>query len=222
MSCRQAGDMGKRQQPPARHGEATPPPLWTLPTFSPSAMEHPCRADFGSQSTRTGCRGSLLSDKTPSWGSCSWGCTKGLCSIPILRAKGNQGRDGPRCCVLLHFIAFRHKEIKERLLTPASLTGLLAMLLSWQALGGGHGQRWAGSMGSDSERGCPSGWAGLQKGWQGCPHLPVPAFLQSLQWPGSILGEILLGAVLHASWPLLQPPYPTNRSPQAPDFLFLN
>lgn len=65
MNCWQARALGKGQPPVATHEWVIPPPLWTLATLSPSSLGHPCKADFGSQSARTGCWGSLPSDRTP-------------------------------------------------------------------------------------------------------------------------------------------------------------
>lgn len=63
MNCWQARAMGKGQRPVATLEWVTPPPLWTLATLSPSALDHP-KADFGSQSARVGCWGSRPSDRT--------------------------------------------------------------------------------------------------------------------------------------------------------------
>lgn len=65
MYCWQAGAMGEAQPPLATHRGVTPPPLWMLASLSPSALDPLCKADFGSQSARTGWWGSLPSDGTP-------------------------------------------------------------------------------------------------------------------------------------------------------------
>lgn len=212
MSCQRAGAMGKWQLPLARHGGATPPHLWMLAAFSPSATKHLFEGNFDFQSEKTGCQESQPSDKILRVAQSR--VHQGPLQHPQLYwAKGNQERNGPCCCILL--CSDTDNEIKECLLVPASLTSLLTVALSWQALGGGHSQRWGGSIGSDNEWGHWPGWAGLQKGWQGCP-LPsssIPVSPHCLQWPGLILWEKLLRALLDAYWPLLQPPYPTNRSP---------
>ena len=134
--------------------------------------------------------GSLPSDKIPCL---MWlRVHKGPLQRPHLpQAKGEQGRDGPCCCMLLHYYCVPIQPKKwwdacwPLLLLVTSLQGWF-LGKPWEV---GKGEQCGGSMGSHSGWGHPPGWRPL-------PSLPVPASLQSLQWPDSILGEKILEAIL--------------------------
>lgn len=168
MSCWQTRAMGSSllvapgegQPLLARHGGSTWPPehlcgCWLC--FSPSAAEHPCKADFASLSSRTGCWGSLLSDKMHQSSEAASGTS--AVSLSSIR----QRKPGEMWSLLVHATAFYSVQTQKKKLRSTCWPQLLfAMLLSWQALGW-EKPRWAGLScvvldGQPLQPPIPNGW----------------------------------------------------------------
>lgn len=130
--------------------------------ISLSSRTHPCKAAFASQSARTGCWGSLLNDKIP--------CVtrlrvhQGPLQCPHLpEAKANQERDGPRYCMLLHFIVFRCRQRNEGTLADPSFSYRPPCKVVFLASPG----RWAGVSGRVGAWGATMSEA-IHQAEQGC------------------------------------------------------